>query len=99
MKKYILGVMLAITLAGCASIGKDFDESQLANIHKGESTEQSVISYFGEPTTQTVDGNGNKMLMWNYSHATAFGKAKGKALMVQISNGVVQNYTISTTTM
>ncbi|MEI7247971.1 hypothetical protein WCT80_17665 [Pectobacterium carotovorum] len=99
MKKIFISIVVSLALSACASVGKNFDESQLANIHKGSTTEQSVISYFGSPMSQSVDSDGNRIFMWTYSHATAFGKAEGKTLMIQFSNGVVKNYTVSKTTI
>ncbi|MBN3344975.1 hypothetical protein H5A44_21455 [Pectobacterium brasiliense] len=97
MKVLFLAIALSALLSACVSVGKNFDESQLANIHKGSTTEQGVISYFGAPMSQTVDSDGNRILMWTYSHANSFGKAEGKTLMIQLSNGAVTNYTVSKT--
>ncbi|MEQ9845656.1 hypothetical protein [Pectobacterium brasiliense] len=98
MNKIFIAIVV-VALSACASVGKNFDESQLNNIHKGSTTEQNVIAYFGAPMSQTVDSEGNRTLMWTYSHATAFGKPEGKALIIQLSNGIVKNYTVSKTAM
>lgn len=64
MKKLIIAALL---LSGCVYTGTNFDESKLVNVHKGETTKQKVISYFGNPSTTTVDSDGNELLMWIYS--------------------------------
>ncbi|NIG74942.1 hypothetical protein F3J34_15215 [Klebsiella sp. Ap-873] len=99
MRKVILTLALAMVLTSCASVGSNFDEGQIGNIRKGITTEHEVISYFGKPMSESVDSEGNKVLVWSYSHANAFGSATGKTLMVQLSNDKVKNYTVSKTTL
>lgn len=94
MKKIILGAMAAIMLSGCVYTGTNFDESKLANVQKGITTKQEVISYFGKPSTTTVDSEGNEMLMWTYSIGSAFG-ADAKVLAVKTHDGRVESYTVS----
>lgn len=55
IKTLIFGVVIATLLSGCVYTGTNFDESKLANLHKGETTKQEVISYFGNPSTTTLD--------------------------------------------
>ncbi|MFT4271189.1 MAG: hypothetical protein QM578_09275 [Pantoea sp.] len=93
MRKLFIA-MLSIVLAGCVYVGTNFDESKLANVQKGVTTKQEVISMFGEPTTTTVDSDGNEVLMWSYSIGSAFG-ANAKVLSVKTHNGKVQSYTVS----
>jgi hypothetical protein len=97
MRKLILGLGFSFLLAGCASVGQDFDEGKISQIQKGVTTEQEVISEFGQPTSRSVDSEGNSVLIWTYSHANAFGKANGKSLLVQLSGGKVKTYTVNKT--
>jgi hypothetical protein len=94
MKKLILGAIAAIMLSGCVYTGTNFDESKLANVQKGITTKQEVISYFGNPTTTTIDSEGNEMMMWTYSIGSAFG-ADAKVLAVKTHDGKVESYTVS----
>lgn len=94
MKKLILAVVAGVLLSGCVYTGINFDESKLANVHKGETTKQEVISYFGNPSTTTVDSDGNELLMWTYSIGSAFG-ADAKVLTVKTHNGTVESYSVS----
>lgn len=50
MKKLIIAFGFVL-LAGCATVGKDFSESDVASIQKGVTTEQTVLSTFGKPAT------------------------------------------------
>lgn len=94
MKKMFLILSVSLFLAGCVYTGANFDESKLANVHKGETTKQEVISYFGNPSTTTVDSDGNELLMWTYSIGSAFG-ADAKVLTVKTHDGKVESYSVS----
>lgn len=94
MKKLITGTLMAMILSGCVYTGTNFDESKLDNVQKGQTTKQEVISYFGNPSTTTVDSDGNELLMWTYSIGSAFG-ADAKALTVKTHDGKVESYSVS----
>lgn len=97
MKKLIIAFGFVL-LAGCATVGKDFSESDVASIQKGMTTEQTVLSTFGKPATVTADSEGNKIYTWTYAHATAFSVGQGKALVVKINkDGIVDSYVVSKT--
>lgn len=94
MKKRLVIAVLSIFLAGCVSVGKNFDEGRLAQVHKGETTKQEVITLFGEPSATSVDSEGNEVMIWSYSVGSAFG-ADAKVLSVKTHNGKVDSYTVS----
>lgn len=97
MKKVILMIAVA-GLIGCASVGKDFTAENVASIQKGVTTEQSLLTMFGKPSSVTVDSDGNKLYGWTYAHATAFSVGQGKALIVKLNkDGLVDSYTLSQT--
>lgn len=99
MKK-LLVVIALVGLVGCATVGKDFSESEVASIKKGVTTEQTILTTFGKPSTVSVDSDGNKVFAWTYAHANAFSVAQGKALSVKINkDGVVDSYVLSSTKM
>jgi len=96
MRKIILGA-IALGLVGCATVGKDFSEADVASIQKGVTTEQSVLQKFGKPTSVTADSEGNKIYGWTYAHATAFTVGQGKSLVVKVNkDGVVDSYIVGT---
>ncbi|AUV90997.1 hypothetical protein [Klebsiella aerogenes] len=97
MKKLII-VLGLILLAGCATVGKDFSESDVASLQKGVTTEQTVLATFGKPATVTADSEGNKVYTWTYAHATAFSVGQGKTLVVKLNKeGIVDSYVVSKT--
>ncbi len=97
MRKTILAV-IALGLVGCATVGKDFSEADIASIQKGVTTEQTVLQKFGKPTSITADSEGNKIYGWTYAQATAFSVGQGKSLVVKVNKeGMVDSYIVSTT--
>ena len=97
MKKLIIALGLVL-LAGCATVGKDFSESDVASIQKGVTTEQTVLATFGKPSAVTVDSEGNKVYTWTYAHATAFSVGQGKTLVVKLNkDAIVDSYVVSKT--
>lgn len=98
MKRAFIITAMSLLMAGCVYVGKDFDESKLTNVHKGETTRQEVVSLFGEPTTTSVDSEGNEVMMWSYSIGSAFG-ADAKVLSVKTHDGKVESYSVSKSKM
>ncbi len=97
MRKTILG-LIALGLVGCATVGKDFSEADVASIQRGVTTEQTVLQKFGKPISFTADSEGNKIYGWTYAYASAFSVGQGKSLLVKVNKGgLVDSYTVSTT--
>ncbi|WP_413734349.1 hypothetical protein ACL2XP_17950 [Sodalis sp. RH21] len=92
MKKMIIPLIF-LAVSGCATVGNDISSTEVQKIQKGVTTEQSLISMFGQPSATTIDSEGNKILLWSYGHAVAFGPAVGKSLSVKLNHdGVVESY-------
>lgn len=95
MKKILMAAVLA-SLVGCATVGKDFSDSDVASIQKGVTTEQSVLAKFGTPSSVTTDSDGNKIYGWTYAQANAFSVGQGKSLVVKVNKeGIVDSYILS----
>ncbi|XUA20704.1 hypothetical protein ACQVA2_08080 [Citrobacter sp. OP27] len=95
MKKLMIGLGL-LALAGCATVGKDFSDSDVASIQKGVTKEQTVLQKFGKPTSVTTDSDGNTVYGWTYAHANAFSVGQGKSLVVKVNKqGIVDSYVLS----
>lgn len=107
--KLAISTALTAALVGCASVGKNYDESKVSQIKKGETTEAELRQLFGEPQAQTVSSEGLKILTWMYSEATVKGESfipyagpfvggtrtKHKSLSVTLQDGKVQSFTSS----
>lgn len=103
-----IGYLLCIALvAGCASVGNNFDEKKLSNIKKGETTEAQLVEMFGSPQNRSVNSDAVVTLTWMYAESTVKGesfipyagafmggsRSKVKTLNVMLTDNKVTNYT------
>lgn len=94
--KFLYAVFLAagIALAGCGSVGKDFDASQVKQITQGATTKQEIQNMFGEPFRTGVQ-NGHPVWVYEKSTYSALGKDTTKSLIVEFDdNDVVRKYQV-----
>ncbi|CAI2719028.1 outer membrane protein assembly factor BamE domain-containing protein [Nitrospina watsonii] len=92
----LFAVLLAggLTLAGCGSVGHDFDLSQTQHISQGTTTQQDIQSMFGEPFRKGIQ-NGHPVWVYEKSTYSAIGKDKTKSLIVEFDDqGVVRKYQV-----
>ena len=68
-----LAALLAL-LPGCASTGRNFDDSKVAQIKKGETTETDLKTLFGPPESRIVDSEGTTHLNWMYGETRMKGE-------------------------
>ncbi len=69
--KLITTLLFAVLLAGCASVGTPIDVSATSQLVKGKSTEADAIRIFGPPSHKTLNSEGNVMMMWIHTTASA----------------------------
>ena len=108
--KLLLTAAVAGALVGCASAGRNFDDSKVSQIHKGETTEAGLVALFGQPAQRGMDSDGHVSLSWNYVEAEVKGesfipyagalmggtRSHNKTLSVALGpDGKVVNYTYS----
>jgi outer membrane protein assembly factor BamE (lipoprotein component of BamABCDE complex) len=72
MKKIVMAVMIAATLAGCASSGnkqlsKETETSVQSKIQEGKTSKSEVKTFYGSPDNVTFTDGGNEV--WKYSFA------------------------------
>ena len=70
--------LIAFTLAGCVSVGTNYDETAAARLQPGM-TKAAVIQMLGKPTSTVTTSDGREQLGWVYSKGSMFG-AKARAL-------------------
>ena len=73
----VLAALVASILAGCASVGQNFDESKISQIKKGETTEADLIQMLGQPQSRTLNSEGQSILTWTYTES----KVKGESFI------------------
>jgi outer membrane protein assembly factor BamE (lipoprotein component of BamABCDE complex) len=98
-----------VILAGCASVGNNFDENKVSQIRKGETTEADLVQMFGQPQGRGMNSEGQANLTWMYTQANVKGESfipfagafvggtqsKSKTLTVVLQDGKVKSFTSS----
>lgn len=98
MNRKIAGCLILVLLSGCtASVGNNFDDGQLANIHYDVTTKKDLVALFGEPSSDTPFPQGQSILMWTWSQAKTGSTTAGRTLTVRLQNDKVKSYTVSKT--
>lgn len=105
MKHYLVLSIIIIGLMGCSAPvkqGAEFDDQKVENIIKGETTQQQLIEWFGEPGIKsTVSENEEK---WVYSFTrgkvtsgifTTKSDITTKILDLYLKEDIVINFTYS----
>jgi hypothetical protein len=59
-------LLLCVGLFGCSTPPKRYDDSKIALITKGATTEAQVVEWFGPPTTRALSPDGSKILTWRF---------------------------------
>jgi len=88
-------VLLAVVLAGCWTVGQEFDQQVLPDIVKGKTTRAQVQDWFGSPYEKGLQG---QYVTWTYRYIRVeFGKDRSKELVVYFNkDGVVHTYSYTT---
>lgn len=84
MKALVLTAALGacLSLGGCMTVGRDFDQAQVAALTPGDTREQ-VIARLGRPTTTVTVADGTTTMMWLFSRGNALGQGSSKGLMLR----------------
>ncbi|WP_071841385.1 outer membrane protein assembly factor BamE domain-containing protein [[Enterobacter] lignolyticus] len=95
MKIIFTAIMIA-TLAGCSTgTSTYFAQKDIDSIKKGVTSERSVLSMFGTPTSQSVDSQGNKKYRWDYDYDSGAGDDQVEVKTVDVTinkHGLVDSY-------
>lgn len=102
LKQSALILTLAATLAGCATpttyeTGTPIEDSAVQSLTIDQTTRTQLVSLFGQPTTSTIDHEGNEML--SFTHSIAVSEFAGPMdikvtqLVVQLNaDGTIKSY-------
>lgn len=71
MKALVAAVVLLLTLAGCATVGREVTESQLQGLAKGKTTMDEVVARLGKPTSSASTLEGKRFISYVFAHAQA----------------------------
>ena len=107
-------LFLAVVVEGCFSTGAQVDPQQLSSFQKGRTTYAEVVERIGQPTSQTVDSEGDRRAVWMYFASKARPESfipivgplvagsdtKSSNVMMHFdSQGVLQDYSATTSAM
>ena len=99
MQRCILSALLFLTIFsfGCATVGHEFDVSQVPNIQIGKTTQDQIKTMFGSPWRVGIE-DGKRTWTYGRYHYSLFEDASTRDLVVKFdSNGIVSSYTYNTT--
>lgn len=90
-------VLLAATLLGCATVGRNFDATSLGWLHPGETTRQELLANLGQPLRVGSD-SGDSTWTYGYYQYRLVGDSNNKDLVVRfLPDGKVKSFTLNTT--
>ncbi len=85
--------LLALSLAGCFSVGRNFTSGPVRKIEKGVSTKEDVQKLFGEPFRTGLD-DGYDSWTYVYNRWSPFSQTRSKDLYIVFNkDGTVRTYT------
>ncbi|HTP29577.1 MAG TPA: hypothetical protein VMK12_28410 [Anaeromyxobacteraceae bacterium] len=92
-----LGATLALaSLLACATVGKDFDATQLSWLKQGETNKAWVLERLGPPWRVGADA-GDLTWTYGYYEYRAFGDSNSKDLVLHfLPDGRLKSYSMNT---
>lgn len=66
-----VAILLAITIAGCATMGREVTKDQMAGFQRGKATIAEVTADLGPPTMSTTLQDGRQVIDYTFAHAQA----------------------------
>lgn len=93
----IFGFSILLFLAGCGTMGKDFNTSQVKNIQNHVTSQSEILENFGTPFKE---GTKNELAMWTYQfdQYSALGSTSSKDLIILFDKkNIVNSYRFTST--
>lgn len=89
MRKHLV-VIAALTLAGCVSMGTNYDTAAVDRLQVGMMKAQ-VVQMLGKPNSITTLPDGRVQLGWVHSTGSMFGaKARAVSLLFDVNDKLIQ---------
>lgn len=109
MKKLFV-LLLCLSFVGCATVGKQVNQSNAEKLQKGVTTKAEVIKIFGQPSSQSFNQAGKviftyigcqvKNTAWNFIPVVSVFhsemKMNNQVLTITFKDDVVEEYNFST---
>ena len=94
--RLLIVIATGAVLAGCATMGKDFDSTSLSWLKAGETAKKDVLAKLGEPFRVGMD-SGDQTWTYGFYKYRVFGESETKDLVIRYSaDQKVKSYTLNT---
>jgi ABC-type uncharacterized transport system auxiliary subunit len=99
MKLWIIGAAFTLTLAGCVSMGTNYNPEAVATLQPGMS-QAAVVGLLGKPNATAQNADGTRVLVWTHSKGSALGaKARSVSLLFDAQGNYVRMISSTQTEM
>lgn len=96
MKKAWL-IAAALGFSGCLTLGRQFSVGQIPRIELGKTTQDQLVSMFGQPYRRGVE-DGDDTTTWLHYHVNVLGNERTRDLYVRFNpGGTVKSYSFNST--
>jgi hypothetical protein len=97
MKKAWLVAAVAFILSSCITLGRQFSVGQIPRIEIGKTTQDQLVSMFGQPYRHGIE-DGDDTATWLSYHVNVLGDERTRDLYVRFNvNGTVKSYSFNST--
>ena len=91
-----LAAAMIIGMAGCATMGHNFDSTSLSWLTPGQTDKQELLEKLGEPFRVGIDA-GDQTWTYGFYKYKVFGTSTTKDLVIRFDgSGKVKSYTLNT---
>lgn len=96
MRFLIIATLLAL-LTGCASNGRQIEQSDVNQIRPGTTTIADMNSRFGPPVSQSYGSDGKLSMTWFYVYVGPFGTGMEQKILAVLfdDQGRVEKYNLT----
>ena len=96
MFSLVVTVAASLAVAGCISVGTNYDPNRVSALHAGM-TEGEVVALLGKPNGIATNATGQRVLVWMHSTGSMFGaSARSLSLVFGPDDRLLEAPTIST---
>ncbi|MCL1961780.1 MAG: outer membrane protein assembly factor BamE [Desulfovibrionaceae bacterium] len=74
-------VAAAVTVAGCASSGRQIEQANIQKIVPGATTKDQMLAMFGPPLSQSYGTEGKLVMNWHYAYVGPFGSGMKQQIL------------------
>ena len=88
--------LLLVASVACATVGRNFDATQLSWLKNGDTTKAQILDKLGQPWRVGSDA-GDQTWTYGYYQYRAFGESNSKDLVLHFDpDGKLKSYTMNT---